>query len=113
MKTYALGAALFGTLTWFTTTANASDTQVRFNVHLGIPVHGPVVVHPYPHVVHAPVVYHDHYGQGHLYYKHPYPHGYAKPHHPGSHWRHYDRGHGQGHAAYRDHQRGGHGWRGR
>jgi len=115
MKTYALGAALFGTLTWFTTTANAGDTQVRFNVHLGIPVHGPVVVHRYPHVVHAPVVYYDHYGRGHLYYNNPDHPGYAKPHHPGSQWRHYNGGHGQGYAAYRDRdrQRGSHGWRAR
>lgn len=121
MKThYALGAVLIGSLAFAATAANASDARVRFDVHLGIPVHAPVVVHP--HLVYPPVVYYGHpgYHQGHHSYRHheyrhhEYRH-HDKRHHSGSHWRHYDghRGHGYAAAASPSWHQGGHGWHGR
>lgn len=121
MKThYALGAVLIGCLA-FATAARASDARVRFDVHFGIPVHAPVVVHPY--LVYPPVVYYGHpgYHHGHHSYRHhkkrhhEYRH-HEKRHHSGSHWRHYDGhrgGHGYASAASRSRHQGGHGWHGR
>lgn len=115
MKTrYALGAVLIGSLAFATTGANASETQVRFNVHLGVPVHGPVVIGP--HLYYPPVVYHGYHGyhHGHHYGHHRYQH-HGKHHHPGSHWRHNDGHRGRGFASVANppHRQGGHGWRGR
>lgn len=102
MKTrLALGALLIGTVAFAATATYASDTQVRFNIHLGIPVHAPVVVHhPTPHLYYPPtVVYYNHpgYHQGHHYGHHYRHHKHGKQYHPGSHWRHND-GY-QNHAA--------------
>lgn len=110
MKTgYALGTLLIGTLAFAATAANASDAQVRFNIHLGIPVHAPVVVHhPSPHLYPPTVVYYNHpgYHHGHHYNHHYRHHDHGKRYHPGSHWRHNDgyraaNGHEGGHDRHR------------
>lgn len=93
MKIYLLGTVLTGALALATGVASASDSRVRFNVHIGVPIYqAPVYLHP--HVVYEPrVVYHPHgnYYQGghHQYYGHAPHNGHHFKNHHGQHRPHY------------------------